>query len=131
MEFYKDNIVKIGKQIDLNGWRVMPVWLDGVFKMYMAQAWMFFKPQTDVPYNQFVDTQAEFPLYFFRTWEEVKYFVTYQSPRYPYDRAMFWLRLHREYWFSTIAHDYLDYIQFCLDAKTYFSIKSKCDNGCH
>lgn len=129
MEFYKDNIVTIGNNIDLMGWRCLPISLDNVFKMWMCQTWKFFPPNIQLPYNEFVDTQAEFPLYFFSSWAECEYFVKNNSPRYTYDRQMFWLRLHREYWFSTIAKQYLEYIQFQLDAKQYFLLKNKTSYG--
>lgn len=102
------------------GWAIVKCTFDNIFPLYCVENMPYLDECTIFDYGLFADTAAMFPLYFFKTWDEALDFTKRVSPRYPYDRLMYWLRFQREYWLSTNLIEYNDYVQYTHDAKVYF-----------
>lgn len=122
MDFYKiwKSKITTANYVKIRGWGILRCDIDGNFHVWMAEARDYIHENTIYPYDEFTDCVSWLPVYFFHTFEQAKQFCETKSNHYPIDRALYWLQYSPEYWFSTIAERYIDYINYMTECEKYY-----------
>lgn len=126
MDFWqqKDKVVTSAYKNNL-GWSILKCTFDNIFSLYGCENQPYIEQNKIYEYGLFVDVCCEFPIYFFKSFDEALDFTRRVKPSYPYDRLMYWLRFQREYWLSTNLIEYNDYLTYVKDARLYYRTKNK------
>lgn len=119
------SFVTTSRYYRVSGWGILKLQIDDKFTMWMAETLTLIEEHQRYDYDLFIDYVGWMPIYFFADAKSAWDFCKMKSNHYPIDKMMKDLRYQPEYWFSTIANTYIDYMLYLKSQESLYRLKTK------